>query len=249
MKSSRLMKYFEEYIKKFDMNNIMVKTKYFHSIRMMALAEELATNLNIFTEEEIVVCKLIALFHEIGGFETTNNYNLENSEEDYSMRSIEILFDEGLIRKITPDTKYDNIIKVAIYCHNKNGLPKNIDDKMTAYCNVIKDVHKIDTFKMVLNSPYLDNRIDEFPSQMAYSDFKIFRRVEQKVAENNADNILVVLSNLFDINYSYSYVMIANENYITKLIDSLVFTDNKIESFFKQIESVLNNYLKRKIGA
>lgn len=120
---------------------------------------------------------------------------------------------------------------------------------MTAYCNVIKDVHKIDTFKMVLNSPYLDNRIDEFPSQMAYSDFKIFRRVEQKVAENNADNILVVLSNLFDINYSYSYVMIANENYITKLIDSLVFTDNKIESFFKQIENVLNNYLKRKIGA
>ena len=235
MKSSRLMKYFEEYIKKFDMNNIMVKTKYFHSIRMMALAEELATNLNI--------------FHEIGGFETTNNYNLENSEEDYSMRSIEILFDEGLIRKITPDTKYDNIIKVAIYCHNKNGLPKNIDDKMATYCNVIKDVHKIDTFKMVLNSPYLDNRIDEFPSQMAYSDFKIFRRVEQKVAENNADNILVVLSNLFDINYSYSYVMIANENYITKLIDSLVFTDNKIESFFKQIENVLNNYLKRKIGA
>ena len=43
--------------------------------------------------------------------------------------------------------------------------------------------------------------------------------------------------------------MIANENYITKLIDSLVFTDNKIESFFKQIENVLNNYLKRKIGA
>ena len=56
-------------------------------------------------------------------------------------------------------------------------------------------------------------------------------------------------SNVFDINYSYSYVMIANENYITKLIDSLVFTDNKIESFFKQIENVLNNYLKRKIGA
>ena len=51
VKSSRLMKYFEEYIKKFDMNNIMVKTKYFHSIRMMALAEELATNLNIFTED------------------------------------------------------------------------------------------------------------------------------------------------------------------------------------------------------
>ena len=249
MKSSRLMKYFEEYIKKFDMNNIMVKTKYFHSIRMMSLAEELATNLNIFNEEEIVVCKLIALFHEIGGFTSSNTYNIELDEVDYSMKYIEVLFDEGLIRKITPDTKYDNIIKIAIYCHNKNGLPKNIDDKMVAYCNIIKDIHKIDTFKMVLNSPYLDNRIDEFPSQMAYSDFKIFRKVEQKITENNADNILVVLSNIFDINSKYSYTMILNENYITKLIDSLVFNDKKIESFFKQIENVLNNYLKRKIGA
>ena len=243
------MKYFEEYIKKFDMNNIMVKTKYFHSIIMMSLAEELATNLNIFNEEEIVVCKLIALFHEIEGFTSSNTYNIELDEVDYSMKSIEVLFDEGLIRKITPDTKYDNIIKIAIYCHNKNGLPKNIDDKMVAYCNIIKDIHKIDTFKMVLNSPYLDNRIDEFPSQMAYSDFKIFRKVEQKITENNADNILVVLSNIFDINYKYSYTMILNENYITKLIDSLVFNDKKIESFFKQIENVLNNYLKRKIGA
>lgn len=230
------------------MNNIMVKTKYFHSIRMMSLVEELVTNLNIFNEEEIVVCKLIALYHEIGGFEAINNYNIENSEDDYSMRSIEILFNEGLIRKITPDTKYDSIIKIAIYCHNKNGLPNNIDDKTIAYCNVIKDVHKIDTFKMVLNSPYLGNRIDDFPTQMAYSDFKIFRRVEKKVAENNADNILVVLSNIFDINFSYSYVMIVNENYITKLVGSLSFTDSKIETFFKQIENVLNNYLKRKIG-
>lgn len=243
------MKYFEEYIKKFDMNNIMVKTKYFHSIRMMSLAEELATNLNIFNEEEIVVCKLIALFHEIGGFASSNTHNIELDEVDYSMKSIEVLFDEGLIRKITPDTKYDNIIKIAIYCHNKNGLPKNIDDKMVAYCNIIKDIHKIDTFKMVLNSPYLDNRIDEFPSQMAYSDFKIFRKVEQKITENNADDILVVLSNIFDINYKYSYMMIVNENYITKLIDSLVFSDKKIENFFRQIETVLNNYLKRKIGA
>ena len=66
MKSSRILKYFEEYIKKIDMNNTWSKAKYFHSLKSMDLARIIASNFNIFTEEEIVVIELIALFHDIG---------------------------------------------------------------------------------------------------------------------------------------------------------------------------------------
>ena len=124
MKSSRLLKYFEEYIKKIDMNNAWSKAKYFHSLKSMDMARIIATNLGIFNEEEIVVIELIALFHDIGNFEQKNYNYLDNQEEDSTMKSIEILFDTGLIRKITEETKYDNLIKVAIFCHNKEGLPK-----------------------------------------------------------------------------------------------------------------------------
>ena len=48
MKSSRLLKYFEEYIKKIDMNNAWAKAKYFHSLKSMDMAKVLATELNIF---------------------------------------------------------------------------------------------------------------------------------------------------------------------------------------------------------
>lgn len=173
---------------------------------------------------------------------------LEPREEDSTMKSIEVLFDEGLIRKITSDTKYDNIIKVAIYCHNKEGLPKKINEKAVYICNIIKDVHRLEELRLVTNYPYIDNRITSYPTDVVYNDFKLFRLMDSKVSENNADNILVYLSNIYGINYKYSYSLIKENNYIHKIINALSFGDDKVERFFRQIEVVLNTYIDKKIS-
>ena len=68
MKETKIMRVFEQYIKKFDMNKGNVKAMYFHSIKMMELCKDIASNIGIFSEEEIVVCGLIGLFHDIGMF-------------------------------------------------------------------------------------------------------------------------------------------------------------------------------------
>ena len=248
MKSSRLLKYFEEYIKKIDMNNTWAKAKYFHSIKSMDLAKIIATDLNVFTEEEIVIIELIALFHDIGNFEQKNYNYLDNNEEDTTMRSIEILFDEGLIRKITKDTTYDNMIKVAIFCHNKDGLPKNIDEKWIHACNIMKDVYRLEEIRMAISYPYIDNRINTYPTPEIYNKFKTFKTLDNKMSENNADNILVVLSQLFTLNYKMSYQILEENNYIDKLIDSLVVDNRKIEKFFEQITVVLKNYVRKKVS-
>ena len=248
MRSSRLLKYFEEYIKKIDMNNSWSKAKYFHSLKSMDLAKIIATNLGIFTEEEIVVIELIALFHDIGNFEQKNYNYLDNTDEDSTMKSIDILFEDGLIRKITEETKYDNLIKLAIFCHNKDGLPKNFDEKMIHVCNIMKDVHKLEEIRMVINYPYIDNRINTYPSTLVYNEFKLFRPLNNKIGDNNADNILIALSNLFGLNYKTSFALVEEKEYLEKINNSLIFEDRKIEKFFKQIEAVLKNYIKKKIN-
>lgn len=248
MKSSRLLKYFEEYIKKIDMNNSWAKAKYFHSLKSMDLARVIASNFNIFNEEELVVIELIALFHDIGNFEQKNYNYLDNQEEDSTMKSIHILFDEGLLRKITDETKYDTLIKLGIFCHNKDALPKNIDEKTTCVCNIMKDVYKLEELRMVINYPYIDNRINEYPSEIVYNDFKQFKKVNNKMSDNNADNILIQLSNIFDLNYRCSYSLVLEKSFITKIVNSLIYDDKKIEKFFKQIELVLNSYIKKKIS-
>ena len=248
MKSSRILKYFEECIKKIDMNNSWAKAKYFHSLKSMDLARTIASNFNIFDEEELVIIELIALFHDIGNFEQTNHNFLDHQEEDSTMPSIRILFDEGWLRKITKETKYDTLIKLGIFCHNKDSLPKNIDEKTIYVCNIMKDVYKLEELRMLINYPYIDNRINTYPSELVYNDFKQFKKVNSKMSDNNADNILIVLSHIFDFNYKCSYQQLLEKENVNKIVDSLIWEDKKIEKFFKQIESVLNSYIKKKIS-
>ena len=60
MKETKIMKVFENYVKKFDMNKGNVKAMYFHSIKMMELCKSIASNLGVFTEEEIIKALYVA---------------------------------------------------------------------------------------------------------------------------------------------------------------------------------------------
>ena len=249
MKETKIMKVFEQYIKKFDMNKGNVKAMYFHSIKMMELCNDIATNIGIFNDEEIIVCGLIGLFHDIGHISNKfKNCIIMDEAMDKSKITIDILFDkDALIRKITDDTKYDDAIKIAIYCQNKNGLPSGFNQKILSFCKVLKDAHVMETFRMITNYPYMDMYIDNFPNDLAYNDFKQFKVVNSKVSDNDADKILEVMSLIFGMNYSYSYTLLKEEGSVNKLVGALKIGNKNINRFFYQIASALNIYIDRKI--
>lgn len=249
MKSSRVMKIFEQYVRKYDMNNINIKAKYFHSLKVMEIAKDLATGLGIFSEEEIAVCECIGLFHEIGNFSKTPNYHIDEDNEDSYERTIDVLFNKKLIREISSDNKYDDIIKLALYAYDKNGFPSDIDEKTKHICAIIKDAHNLDSFRLFVNYPYVDTRIDTYPNNLVYEEFKKFKTISPKMSENSSDSVLVVLSNMYSFNYKYSYYVLKQHNYIEKMLDSLTFETKEIENFYKQVTVVLNNYIDKRIGA
>ncbi len=249
MKETKIMKVFEQYIKKFDMNKGNVKAMYFHSIKMMELCKDIATNIGIFNDEEIIVCGLIGLFHDIGHISNKfKNCIIIDEAMDKSKITIDILFDkDALIRKITDDTKYDDAIKIAIYCQNKNGLPSGFNQKILSFCKVLKDAHVMETFRMITNYPYMDMYIDNFPNDLAYNDFKQFKVINSKVSDNDADKILEVMSLIFGMNYAYSYTLLKEESSVNKLVGALKIGNKNISRFFFQIASALNVYIDRKI--
>lgn len=248
MKSSRIMKIFEQYVRKYDMNNINIKARYFHSLKVMEIAKDLATELGIFTEEEIAVCELVSLFHEIGNFSSTPNYHIDEDNEDSSNKAMEILFDKGLIREICKDKTYDNMVKFALFAYDKNGFPEGIDEKTKHMCAIIKDAHNLDSFRLFVNYPYVDTRINSFPNSLVYEDFKKFKMISPRVADSSSDTVLMVLSKMYAFNYKYSYYLLKQNNYINKLFDSLTFETKEIEEFYKKIFIVLNNYVNKRIG-
>ena len=102
MRETKIMKVFEQYIKKFDMNKGNVKAMYFHSIKMMELCKDIASNLGIFTDEEIVVCGLIGLFHDIGMF--SNKFKscltFEDNTKTLSDQEVTVIFNK-IIEEVT----------------------------------------------------------------------------------------------------------------------------------------------------
>lgn len=250
MKETKIMKVFEQYVRKFDMNKGNVKTMYFHSIKMMELCKDIASNLKIFSDEEIVVCGLIGLFHDISMFNNKNkNCIMLDDDNDYTKDTINLLFEKDkLIRSITKDDKYDNIIKIAIYCHNKNGLPKGFDKKILYFCMVIKDAHVIENFRMITNYPYMDMHIDNLPNSLVYNEFRNYRVVSSGVSDNDADKVLEIMSSIFGVYYIYSYYVLKEEDCVNKLLQSLYINDRNIKKFFLQVVKVLNIYINRKIG-
>ena len=248
MKSSRIMKIFEQYVRKYDMNNINIKARYFHSLKVMEISKDLASGLGIFSEEEIAVCEFIGLFHEIGNFSKTPNYHIDEDNEDSYEKTIDILFNKGLIREISKDNKYDNIIKMALFAYDKNGFPSDIDEKTKHICAIIKDAHNLDSFRLFVNYPYVDTRINTYPNNLVYGEFKKFKTISPKMSENSSDTVLVVLSKMYSFNYRYSYYLLKQNNYIDKMLDSLTFKDEEIENFYKQVMLVLNNYIDKRIG-
>lgn len=248
MKSSRIMKIFEQYVRKYDMNNINIKAKYFHSLKVMEIAREIASGLGIFTEEEIAVCELIALFHEIGNFSKTPNYHIDDDNDDSYDKTIDVLFNKKLIREISKDTTYDNTIRLALYAYDKEGFPSDIDEKTKHICAIIKDAHGLDSFRLFVNYPYVDTRISGYPNSLVYDDFKDYKMISPKMSESAADSVLIVLSKMYSFNYRYSYYLLKQNNYIEKIFDSLSFDDENVENFYKQLMIVLNNYIDKRIG-
>ena len=248
MKSSRIMKIFEQYVRKYDMNNINIKAKYFHSLKVMEISKDLASGLGIFSEEEIAVCEFIGLFHEIGNFSKTPNYHIDEDNEDSYEKTIDILFNKGLIREISKDNKYDNIIKMALFAYDKNGFPSNIDEKTKHICAIIKDAHNLDSFRLFVNYPYVDTVIKNYPNSLVYEDFKSFKTISSKVSDNSSDEVLVTLSKMYSFNYRYSYYLLKENNYIEKIFNSLTFDNDELKEFFKQLMVVLNNYIDKRIG-
>ncbi len=250
MKETKMMSVFNKYIKKYDMNKGNVKETYFHSLKMMDLCKDIARSLGVFTEEEIIICGFMGLFHDIGSFSNRNKYIFFlNQADDISKKSVDIIFDsKKLIRDITDDTTYDDVIKVSIYCHNKVGLPNGLTDKIAHFCKVLKDAHTLDDFRMSINYPYLDMHIDNFPNSLVYETFKQYSVISNKVSDTDADNILQVLSLVFGVNYLYTYQILKDEAYIDKLISSLRTKNKEIREFFTQIGNILNIYIDQKIA-
>lgn len=244
-----MIEVFNNYTKNYDLNDEKIKLKYYHSFRVMELSEKIARFLYIFTEEEINIIKLIGLFHDIGRFEQIRKYNTFNDDIsiDHGGLSTEILFDQGILRQIINNPQYDDVIKTAIYVHNKKEIPDYYDEKLKTYCKIIRDADKIDILKICAEDETNIMNIDNYPEKKLYEDFINQKMIDRKQAKTNADWILYSLCYIYDINYKYSFAVIKDNDYINKYVNIQNYSNDEIKDFYIKIGKSLTEFIIKQL--
>jgi len=246
----KMLQIFKSYVDGFDFENERIKLKYEHSLKVMEISERIARSLFCYTEEEINVIKIIGLFHDLGRFPQIKEFDTfdDNKSFDHAGRSVEVLFDSGMIKNLDVKLEHYEIIKTAIYYHNKYEIPDYIDEKTKGFCKIIRDADKIDIFR-VIHEVYKENKqVETYPSQKCYEEFKNYKPVNHKNILNDTDRIMCSLALIFDINYKYSFSLLNDSKVVSHYIASLEYKNNELKNFFNQIKMVLDNYIEKGSG-
>lgn len=232
---------FINYVSNYDLNNIKIKLKYDHSIRVMNLMIKYAKELG-FDSYEVELASVIGLLHDIGRFEQLKEYDSFNDKEtiDHANLGVKLLFEDNLIKKFWSNKNDYELIKFAIKNHNKLNIEKSDNEKFLKYAKLIRDTDKIDILYVYGVSDELKVRSENISiSKPILNCIKDNKTVSYDLINNKNDELSISFSYIFDINYDIC---------LKEFLYNLNILYNKLEykEKFKEIYMLINEYVKDK---
>lgn len=250
-------KVFEEYASHFIVKDNKVNVKVKHTMGVMKVAGYIASELHL-SEDDVELAKMIGLLHDIGRFEQAIKYdNFDDyNTMDHAEYGVKILFKDGMIRKFIDTDEYDEIIKKAIYNHNKFGIEKGLNERELLHAKIIRDADKTDNFEV---KQYQDFESLFKSSEQEVEKEKISAQVwneflqEQTIVSShrvtNIDKWLSYIAWIYDYNFAPGLKYLKIHDCVNKVINRLDYKqeDTKLkmqyakEKFEKYIDNRLNN--------
>lgn len=249
-------KMFYEYLNQYDIENGSIKLKVIHTFEVVKNSDYIAKGLNL-NKEDIELAKIIALLHDIGRFEQIKKFGFfDNKKLEHAKFGVIVLFENSLIREFIQEEKYDNIIKKAIYNHNKYAIEEGLNDKELLHCKIIRDADKLDNFRIRTK----DKFEDMFPmiynketintekiSHKVYNDFMNEKCIELKDRKTIIDYWVCALAFIFDLNFDISLKYVKDKNYIDILINRIKYENRDTKVKMEEIRKCAKNYIHKNI--
>ena len=214
-----------------------------HSKRVADNSKKLAEILN-FTEEDLKLAAIAAVFHDIGRFKQLVTYNTFNDtvSEDHAEGAIEILKEKGFLNELNSEEK--EIVFTAIRLHNKLDLPKKLGSRELLHIKLLRDADKLDILKVI--SDYYSDK-NQAPNHTLTWDLPKATQVSPGVVKevlngrlvskhevkSEMDVKIMQLSWVYDINFKPSIEIIFQNRFLEKIYSSLPKNDTVIEIYRK----------------
>ena len=247
---------FKKYLKDYDIEDGNIKLKIKHTYEVVNKSEYISKGLGL-NQENIELAKLIALLHDIGRFEQVKQTNdfLDSKDFDHANYGVKVLFENNLIRKFIENNKYDNIIKKAIYNHNKYKIEENLNDAELLHSKIIRDADKLDNFRVketehfsnIFPSKYNPKTINfESISPKVYNDFMKHKCIKLEDRQTQIDFWVCVIAFIFDLNVDISLKYVKENDYIDILIDRIEYKNNDTKQKMEDIRKCANKYIENR---
>jgi len=242
---------FDNYVENFNVNDPMIKLKFFHSYRVMDLCRQLAENLKL-SDEDIYLAMIIGLLHDYARFEQWTKYKTFSDLKsiDHGDLAVKLLFEDNQIKKFNIDKKYYNIIYDAIKYHNKYSYPDNLEEQNELFCKIIRDADKLDIFYLCSIGDIKLSTDDSDISQVINNGFYKNELLKKEDSNNINDDIILKLAMIFDLNFEYSINHLKNSGVINKLYEAIENKD-KFKDYFAYAKEFIEKrekvYVRKKI--
>lgn len=247
---------FKQYLNQYDIDDGNIKLKIKHTYEVVKKSEYISKGLGL-DKENIELAKLIALLHDIGRFEQVKQINdfSDSRSFDHADYGVKVLFEGNLIREFIQDNKYDNIIKKAIYNHNKYKIKDGLNELELLHSKIIRDADKLDNFRVkekenfenIFPSKYNPETINyEVVSPKVYKDFMNHQCIKLEDRKTQIDFWVCVIAFIFDLNFDISLQYIRDKNYIDILVDRIEYKNEETKEKMEQIRKCAKEYLERR---
>ena len=149
---------FLRYAEGYDTQNILIRHKIEHTLRVAELSERYAMALGM-EGEDADFAWFLGLLHDIGRFEQVRRFGtfVDSQSVDHAELSGDILFKDGLIDRFSDEglpTDWRSIAETAVRQHNKLKLPESLDDRTRRFAELLRDADKTDIFRVIAGIPF-----------------------------------------------------------------------------------------------
>ncbi len=208
----------------------VISLKYEHTLRVCKGIVSIARELGLETGQ-LFLAKTIGLFHDVGRFPQYEQYGTfrDSISENHALLSVKVLKEHGVLDDF-PAGAVDLILKSVEY-HNIKRLPDDLPEELDFYSRLIRDADKLDVLHVLIglyeNPSELNSTIElDLPDGDGYSLPIVEDILSCKISDLSHmrcknDMKLMLLSWIFDINFSPTLKQIRSKRYVERLISFL----------------------------
>lgn len=244
-------KEFERYLEGYDRTDDKIRLKIVHTYGVTECSRQIAMRMSL-PEEDRQLAQLIGLLHDIGRFEQLKRFDsFEPDTMDHAGFGVQILFEEGMIRKFVADDTWDSVIRTAIAKHSDFRLEGVRDERELLHSRIIRDADKLDNCRVKLEDT-IETMLGVSAREVGETALspEVLRQFRNKESiraltrKTKLDYWLSYLAYFFDINFKVSMEMIQENDYINRLINRIPYSNPQAKVQMAEVQEALGQYVK-----